>query len=429
MRGFRNWGLALLLAAQAPFLWAATTGLRYISTSGDYIGQGLSQTLKPPGATMTVNGGEGDVHLGVNDPDNWWMLDFDVPSGSALAPGNYAAASRYPFNGPLQSGLSMGGNGRGCNKLLGWFKVLEYERDGKGEVTKLAIDFLQRCEVSGPPLYGAVRYNSAHALVVPDVAAIAGADFGLIAGDVGTLDGSQSFGRKNGRLSYQWTQLDGPAVTLSSTTVSQPSFTAPPVPSGGASLRFQLTVTDKVGVVATDDVVVVVQSPDAPRTGFSLRGDAGDYITGGRSYTFTPSNATIAFARNFAGGVSASVTGDSWWNFDTATPTGTSYKRGTYKKAKRFPFQDVTSPGLSVYGDGRGCNKLRGKFSVNQLKFDSAGKPTLLDITFEQHCEGAAPAAYGQVLLNAVPAATLARQLREARQRYANEAAPELVRK
>lgn len=422
MRGFRTWGLALLLAAQAPSLWAATTGLKYISTSGDYIGQGLSQSLTAPAAAVTASGGERDAHLSVTDPNNWWYLDFAAPVGGKLAPGSYANAARYPFNSPLGSGLSMSGNGRGCNALLGWFKVLEYQRDSDGKVSKLAIDFLQKCEVSGPPLYGAVRYNSKFALAVPDVAAIAGADFGLIAGEAGTLDGSQSFGRKKGRLTYQWTQLDGPAVTLSSTTVSQPSFTAPTVPLSGASLRFQLTVTDKVGVVATDDVVVMVQSPDAPRTEISFHGDKGDYITGGRSYKFSPNNASIGFSRNFSGGVSASVSGDSWWYFDTATPTGTSYKRGAYKNAQRFPFQDATSPGLSLYGDGRGCNTLSGKFTVNQLKFDSSGNPTKLDITFEQHCEGGQPAAYGQVLLNAVPAATLAQQLRAARQRYASQA-------
>lgn len=58
---------------------------------------------------------------------------------------------------------------------------------------------------------------------------------------------------------------------------------------------------------------------------------------------------------------------------------------------------------------------------MHQAKFDDAGNPAKLSMSFEQHCEGGAPAAYGELLLNAVPAQVLATKLRAARQRFGTE--------
>lgn len=403
---------------------AGVTGLKYVSTAGDYIGEGQSQTLKPPAATVSVSGSSGEVQVSVNDPNNWWSLNFAAPRGAMLTPGSYAAAARYPFQSPLAPGLDMSGNGRGCNTLKGWFKVLEYLSDDLGNVKSLAIDFVQNCEVSGPPLYGAIRYRSQFPLTVPVMAAVAGADFGLLAGDTATLDGSQSFSRKaKAPLSYQWTQLDGPAVTLNQATSAKPSFVAPEVPLEGASLRFQLTITDPSGATATDDVVVAVQSPLAARTEVSFHGDAGDWITGGGSFRYTPGNATINFRRNNGGGLSLNISGDTWWYLDTAPAEGKNFRRGHFKDAQRYPFQEAGHPGLSLWGSGRGCNTLTGKFTVYQATFNKDGSPAVLEMDFEQHCEGGLPAAYGRVLMNAVPHAALAQQLREARQKYRAAAA------
>lgn len=410
-------GLLTLQATTA----LAVTGLKFISTRGDYIGQGDRATYQPPDATLTASGDAGSVHVTVTTASDWWTLDFAAPTGSALARGGYADAARYPFQSPLGAGLSMSGNGRGCNTLKGWFRVLEYERDASGAVTRLAIDFVQNCEVTGPPLYASVRINSKRPLVVPDLAAVAGPDGAVLEGEVAALDGSQSFARRNGPLAYRWTQLDGPAVALDDATAVRPGFTAPAVGTEGATLQFRLEVTDTTGRTAKDHVIVIVDSASAPRTQISFRGDAGDYITGGQTYRYDTRNAVIGFSRNFDNGVSASISGDTWWYLDLAAPGDVALVPGTYLNAQRFPFQDPGTPGLSLSGDGRGCNTLTGQFVVHQAEYDAAGAPIKLDISFEQHCEGGAPAAYGEVLLNAVPHATLARRLRAARQRYGIE--------
>ncbi len=413
-------GLALLLAIQAASA-IAVTGMKYISTAGDYIGQGLTQSYLPPSASITATGTAGFTSVNVADPGNWWTIDFASPADGALTPGGYPDAARHPFNSPMAPGLSMYGNGRGCNTLKGWFRVREYELNTDSNVTKLAIDFLQNCEVTGPPLYGAVRINSDYPLVVPETAAIAGADFDALSGETATLDGTQSFSRKYAPLAYRWSQVDGPAVILDDASSPTPSFIAPKVTKAGATLRFRLDTRDRSGKTSHDHVIVLVESPRAPRTEISFYGDPGDYITQGNAYRYTTYNSVIQFSRNFDGGVSASISGDTWWSFDSATPAGTSFGPGVYLRAQRFPFQDAKSPGLDFSGDGRGCNTLRGKFVVYKSKFDSLGNPTKLDMTFEQHCEGAKPAAYGQLLLNAVPHKVVQEKLRAARLRYGSD--------
>jgi len=73
-----------------------------------------------------------------------------------------------------------------------------------------------------------------------------------------TLDGSASYDPDGVVSSYLWSQTAGTTVTLSSTTVAQPTFTSPGV-DGGSTLTFSLTVTDNSGtgsIAATVNVVV-----------------------------------------------------------------------------------------------------------------------------------------------------------------------------
>lgn len=396
----------------------AVTGLKLISSPGDFIGQGQTLTFRARQATVTGFGQPGHASVTVTEGNSSWNLDFAAPSGTALVAASYPAAARYPFQSPLGPGMSVSGESRGCNQLKGWFRVHEYAVDAAGVVTRLAIDFMQNCEILMPPLYGSVRINSRVPLDVPTLQAIAGPDFAVFAGQAGSLDGTQSFSRRRGRPSYQWSQIDGPATALSNPAAVSPTFIAPAVGDENATLRFRLEVSDASGNSSSDDVVVLVKSPTAPTTLVRFNGDAGDYITGGQSYSYDTGNALIRFARNFGNGIDVSIDGATWWTISTAAPNAGAFTAGTYSDAQRYPFQDPGRPGLSLSGDGRGCNTLTGQFTVHQVQFDSSGTPQLLDLSFEQHCEGGGPAAYGQVLLNAVPHATLAPQLRAARKRY-----------
>ncbi|MFH1729907.1 MAG: C1 family peptidase [Pseudomonadota bacterium] len=77
-------------------------------------------------------------------------------------------------------------------------------------------------------------------------------------GDIVTLDGSASSDEDDGIAIYLWEQTAGTSVTLSDSSSSEPTFTAPDTGVDGEALTFQLTVTDESGLQDTDTVVVNV---------------------------------------------------------------------------------------------------------------------------------------------------------------------------
>ena len=62
------------------------------------------------------------------------------------------------------------------------------------------------------------------------------------------------------KINYSWKQISGESVTLSSSTISKPSFTAPLVSNGETkTLVFELTVSDGSGRTAKDTVTITVE--------------------------------------------------------------------------------------------------------------------------------------------------------------------------
>jgi hypothetical protein len=72
-----------------------------------------------------------------------------------------------------------------------------------------------------------------------------------------TLDGTGSSDPAGATLTYAWTQTAGPAVTLSSSTAAQPTFTAPSVATTTA-LTFSLVVQNATTASAPSTVTVTV---------------------------------------------------------------------------------------------------------------------------------------------------------------------------
>ena len=92
----------------------------------------------------------------------------------------------------------------------------------------------------------------------------AGADQTVSSGAVVTLTGAASSDPDAGQtLTYSWVQTAGTTVTLSSATAQQPTFTAPTLAIGAASvtLTFSLTVNDGFITSTADTVDVVVNVP------------------------------------------------------------------------------------------------------------------------------------------------------------------------
>ena len=84
----------------------------------------------------------------------------------------------------------------------------------------------------------------------------AGPDQTVYTGATVTLDGTGSSDADSNSLTYAWTQTSGTSVTLSSSTASQPTFTAPTAAST-TTLIFSLVVTDSIGDASSADTVTI----------------------------------------------------------------------------------------------------------------------------------------------------------------------------
>jgi hypothetical protein len=82
-------------------------------------------------------------------------------------------------------------------------------------------------------------------------------------GDPVELDASQSYDPDAGTLSFAWTQVSGPSVTLSGADTATASFTAPSV-AAATDLVFEVTVDDGTTPVARQVTVTVRPVPSAP---------------------------------------------------------------------------------------------------------------------------------------------------------------------
>lgn len=135
-----------------------------------------------------------------------------------------------------------------------------------------------------------------------------------------------------------------------------------------------------------------------------LRSDTGDYVGGGITRTLTPADGTITATRNFDNGVSINyqATNGSFtsWHLDFGGAQQIALTADNYEDATRFAFHSPTKPGLDVGGDGRGCNKLTGRFIVREAVYGLGGEVLSFAADLEQHCEGGTPALWGTVRYN-----------------------------
>jgi hypothetical protein len=145
-------------------------------------------------------------------------------------------------------------------------------------------------------------------------------------------------------------------------------------------------------------VVAALASRGEARTLVLVRSEPGDWVGSGQQRVLTGEQEPFEAARNLDDGVDVYVGArpDSWW-LRFAAPHGRSIVPGTYEDAGLFPFQPPGKPGLSAFGDGRGCNTLSGRFVVREATYGPGGEVLSFAADFEQHCDDATPALFGSV--------------------------------
>lgn len=189
-----------------------------------------------------------------------------------------------------------------------------------------------------------------------------------------------------------------------------PIMKAPTMPVG-SSLRFTVNallwpgtvgpITNKLQLAALGDpdiydntAIATARVAVRPNPGSLVQfdSDADDFIGQGTSHVYDLANSLLVF--DAAGSrLNVRVIGDQSWNGSFQLPGGLSLLQpGTY-----LNLGDVSpSGGLDWSGDGRGCSSQTGWIIVDRAVY-SGSTPTLVDLRFEQRCDGSIAALRGRV--------------------------------
>lgn len=286
------------------------------SDAGDWVGQGgsYSYTKAHADIQVTTTGGMFQIRI---DGRERWSGNFALPAAvTSFHPATYSNLQRYPFHNRNVGGLQWSGEGRGCNKLLGTFRINSSRHVGT-ELVAIDIDFIQHCEGHAPALFGNVRWFAADAAPVP-----------------------------------------GPVQSVPDSLWSPALSAMPP-----------------------DASVVYLDS------------DEGDYIGRGRRHVYTKANAKLQVTQA-SGLLKISVDGnDHWTGYFQAMAGMPRMQAGWYRQVQRHPFY---KPGMAWTSIGSACNTISGWFVVDEITY-AGGEVYSLDMRFEQHCEGSAPALRGRI--------------------------------
>ena len=373
-------------------------------SDGDWVGGGAQRVFTPRTGTITLRGTAGYLTVGVSGGTlgDSYTMDFAAPAGKKLRPGVYIGAQRAPFREAGRPGIDIGGDGRGCNTITGLFEVRDIRINRKGAVTRLWLLYEQHCEGGRSALYGEIRVGEPAS---PDPLLVAPTTVRWPASDLG---------RPSTVVPVTLMALDSPVrLTRVSIAGSNPAdfairsdeCTGRTLPVGGSCqiwMRYVPTVAGtRVAVLRATDAsgrrrdVALQGFAYGGRTRVVMTSDPGDYIGGGRNWSYTWANGRIGAvgSRQYLGFGVVGADGSDW-SADFVPAAGDIIAPGRYANATRYPFNG-SGPGLAVGGNGRGCNTLTGEFTVNSLAWWPDGTLHAASVSFVQHCEGGTPALRG----------------------------------
>ena len=192
---------------------------------------------------------------------------------------------------------------------------------GGGSITKIDLNSLKFMETF-PGISSPSRIAVFKKITNQKPVAQAGGDQTVDEGITVILDGSASYDLDNDPLTYIWSQIAGPSVTLYYTGSIYPTFTAPWVEVGGATLTFELIVSDGDHTSEPDSVDITVKNVNNPPIA-----DADDNqtvneespVTLNGSESYDPDNESLTYSWQQKVGSTVTLSDD-----DTATPSFTT---------------------------------------------------------------------------------------------------------
>ncbi|MEY2943251.1 MAG: Chitinase precursor [Pseudomonadota bacterium] len=240
-------------------LMAGVAGVAILATAGTAqaaIVNSLSfvsaQPLGPNSCQVNYNGSVTGV---INDAANY---DY-ILLGHVTSTGSRNNAPSY-FVTPVGVTQSLNGSSLGISPTQrGTYFVVIYETDSSGN---------QGAELARSPIPRATLIaagGSCRGLVTNVAPTInAGPDQNLAGGGGAVTLNAIGNDGDNDTITYSWTQISGPSVTLSGASTASASFTAPVQTNQARSMTFRVTASDGIAAAVTDDVIVNI--PAGPNT-------------------------------------------------------------------------------------------------------------------------------------------------------------------
>ena len=379
---------------------AARTSVALFSDPADFVGAGAQLLFTPSNSTIVVQRKYGlvDVEVNPGGADNDYTLEFGAPRDHALHRGVYDyAVEVFGRYGP-RPGITIHGDGRACDAPVGRFEVRDIARGSSGAIKRLWIVFEQHCGPSTPGLFGEVRFHEGHRLALPGVVRWPAGEHGTVGTTVPiTFAPSHAVTFRRARFAGH----DRRAFRLRANGCSGRT-----VHRGGVC---RIWVRLRAGP-GTHRAKLRLRAASGRTYGAKLEGfnwggrtrlvmhsDKGDFVGQGLDWRFTPRNAL--FGRfGGPGRVSLDITppGDLWTAVFSAA-SGDVLTRRTYSHAVGYG-EGTNGPSFDVSGAGRGCDRIRGSFTIKQMRFDPRDDVLRnFAASFVQHCEAQKPALRGEV--------------------------------
>lgn len=390
-------GLALLGPARA----AADSSATLVGEVPEGISHGQAHTWRSPGSTVQLIDDPDEIRIHTSSSGVDYDLIFTPPPGETLHTGVYDHATRADSPDPGRPGLDVSGDGRGCGSVSGRFEVRDVSYVD-GRIDRLWLVYEQFCaapEILGDA--GEVRINEPTAVPglspVPSVVRWPASDAGrpaptipvtVFADSAAMLSSASIVGPDAGAFDVVDDGCAGVSLAAGGHCTVSLGFDRSRPGTRQATLR----LPSSAGGIE----IPLEAFAFGGTTKLEMHSEPGDFVGQGDDWLYTLPTARIGAGRyldEMRGG--ASVPLSDWWDVTLAPAPGGSLAPGTYDGAARADYRG-SSPGLEVAGNGRGCNTISGRFTVTDATFDLDGQPRTFGSTFEQHCEGAAPALRGE---------------------------------
>jgi hypothetical protein len=379
------------------------------SFAGDYIGGGETLDWRAPQLAVTARHDRADeVQLELGYGSRFKSLRFAAPLQAPIALGAYEEAASFPLQGS-SPGLDFYGDGRGCNRILGRFVVLDADFGPGATVNRFAANFEQWCDNNVAPSIGEIRYNSSVPLspLLPP---------GDSQPDPFRLTASSPVQAKSFVYS-NWIRIYGVNAPVpigidgGEYSLNGAAFTSAPGVAHELDdivVRTVASITPGATVQATLDaggrsatLAATTWQQGMNLTGLYYQSPSGEYIGQEETRLFLSPDNVLTPTRNYKNGIEVELTGVGGKRMilDLSAPGQARIETGAYEGAIAFP-QASDKPGINFFGDGRGCSQIAGRFVVHEAVYNGDGSVQRLAVDFEQRCEVTGPPLYAELRVN-----------------------------